>query len=96
MNKPHAVTARDLKLSRKLKRIAAKVSRMIENEMGEPMGMGIVIFPWASSEEARAAGETAEYQYTSNAPRHHMHEVMRNLVKKWDSGGPDIAPHEKQ
>lgn len=91
-----ALTERDLRLSRKLKKIAARTARLIQKELGQPMGMGIVIFPWATSEEAMKAGETAEYQYTSNAPRHHMHEVMRALVKKWDGGYPDIAPHEKQ
>lgn len=85
-------TPRDLKISRKLKKIIQRTEELVRKETGEDLGIGIVVFPWAKKEE----GEVAEFQYISNAPRRFMHSVLKALVKKWDEGYPDMPPHEKQ
>lgn len=87
------LTPKDLKLSRKMQKIARKVEELVQKEMdGEPMGFGIVVFPWAEEK----SGELVEFQYTSNAPRHFMHGMFKALVKGWNAGQPDVPPHERQ
>ncbi len=83
----------DLKVSRRLRKIMDRLERLVEREIGEPMGLGIVVFPFTREGEA---SRIAEYQYISNCPRAHMHGAMKALVKKWDAGAPDLPPHEKQ
>ena len=83
----------DLKLSRKMQKLIRHVEQYVEKEMGEPMGVTLVVFPWTrEGEESRVA----EYQYVSNAPRSHMHASLKAIVTKWDAGATDVPPHEKQ
>lgn len=83
----------DLKLSRKMQKLIRRVEQYVEKEMGEPMGVTLIVFPWTrEGEDSR----TAEYQYASNAPRSHMHGSLKAVVSKWDAGLQDIPPHEKQ
>ncbi len=84
-------TARDLKLSRKMDKLIRKMSELAEKEMGEPMGVAIIVWPWAEKQD----GEIAEFQYASNARRDFMHERLKELVKKWDSGVSHMPLHEK-
>lgn len=85
--------ARDLKLSRKMQKLIRRVSELVEKEMGEPMGVALVVFPWLrEGEEPREA----EYQYDSNAPREHMKGALTAVVEKWRAGIPDLPPHLKQ
>lgn len=85
--------ALDLKLSRKMQKLIRRVEQFVEKEIGEPMGVTLIVFPWTrEGEESR----TAEYQYASNAPRSHMHGSLKAIVSKWDAGAQDISPHEKQ
>lgn len=86
------LTDKDLKLSRKLQKISRRLDELITKEMGERMGFGVVVFPFA---EPGTEPGLVEYQYISNAPRMHMHEAMRSMVKKWDGGHVDIPPHDK-
>lgn len=82
----------DLKLSRKMRRILNRLEKIVTHEIGEQMGIGLVIFPWTRPGEP---SRVAEFQYISNGPREHMHVALKNLVKKWDAGAPSIPPHEK-
>lgn len=84
-------TKRDLKLSRKMQKLIRKVDELAHKEMGERMGIALIVFPWAEKRE----GEIVEFQYVSNAPRVFMHERLKALVKKWDAGEPDTPPHER-
>lgn len=85
--------ALDMKLSRKMQKLIRRVEQFVEKEMGEPLGVTLIVFPWSRpGEDSRIA----EYQYASNAPREHMHGSLRAVVTKWDAGHPDIPPHEKQ
>lgn len=86
----------DLRLSRKLKKIAQRVESFLQKEMGEPLGFAMVVFPYAGQASGFQAGEKAEFQYISNAPRIEMHRALKALVAKWDAGHVDIPPHEKQ
>lgn len=83
----------DQQVSRKLRKIMQRLERLVEKEVGEQLGIGLVVFPFTRPGEG---SRTAECQYISNMPRGHMHGVMKMLVNKWDAGGPDIPPHEKQ
>lgn len=85
--------ALDMKVSRKLQKILRRVEQLVEKEVGEPMGIGLVVFPYTRPGEL---DRVAEYQYVSNNPRKHMHAALKALLKKWDSGAPSIPPHEKQ
>lgn len=86
------VDARDLELSRRLRDLAEKIDALVTRELGEQHLIGLVVQPWSKD----GAGEKAEFQYISNAPRDFMHGAFRNLVEKWDSGAQDIPPHNKQ
>lgn len=82
----------DLKVSRRLKKIMRRVEELVRKEIGEEMGIGMVVFPWTRDGES---SRKAEFQYISNAPRAHMHGAMKALVEKWDAGGGDVPPHER-
>jgi hypothetical protein len=82
----------DIRVSRRLRKILQRVERLVEKEIGEPFGIGLVVFPWTREGEK---SRVAEYQYTSNAPREHMHGVMKALVAKWDGKAIEIPPHER-
>lgn len=83
----------DLKVSRKLQKIMNRVEQLVAKEICEELGIALVLFPWTREGES---SRKAEYQYISNAPRAHMHGAMKALVQKWDAGGVDVPPHEKQ
>ena len=80
--------SRDIELSRRLRELVAKIDELVTRELGERHTIGLVIQP--------SSGETAEFQYISNAPRDFMRGAFRMLVEKWDSGAPDVPPHERQ
>jgi hypothetical protein len=84
-------TERDLKLSRKMQKLVRKFQELVRKEMGQDMGVAVIVWPWAEKED----GEIAEFQYASNAHRSFMHERLKELVKKWDKGEPDSPPHER-
>ena len=84
-------TQRDLKLSRKMQKLLRRFEELVRKEMGEEMGVAIVVWPWAEKHD----GEIVEFQYVSNARRDFMHERLKALVKKWDAGQIDIPPHER-
>lgn len=83
--------ALDLKISRRLQRFLARCEKLAAKEFGEDVGLSVCVHPLSQVES-----RIAEFQYVSNLPRHHMHEAFRALVKKWDAGGADIPPHNKQ
>jgi hypothetical protein len=83
----------DLKVSRKLQKILRRVQDVVRKEVGEEMGIALVLFPWAKGDEP---DQVAEYQYVSNAPRSHMQGALRSIVHKWDAGQPDTPPHRRQ
>jgi hypothetical protein len=85
--------ARDLKLSRKMQKLCQKVEQFVAKEMGEQMGVALVVFPWQKPGETEGL---AEYQYVSNAPRDLMRTVLTAVAEKWRAGGQDIPPHLKQ
>lgn len=86
-----APTPRDLKLSRKMQKLVRRFEELVRKEMGEDMGVGVIVWPWAEKED----GEVVEFQYASNAPRVFMHERLKELVKGWDKGHPDVPVHER-
>lgn len=89
-------SARDVRVSRRLQGLARRLRALVKEELGEDMGFGLVVFPWSDSPVLPLPpGAPAEFQYISNAPRDHMHECLRALVKKWDAGMPDVPPHLK-
>lgn len=83
----------DIRVSRQLRTIMKRLEKIVRQEVGEDMGLGLVVFPWTRAGEQ---SRTAEYQYISNAPRTHMHGALKALVEKWDAGMGDVPPHEKQ
>jgi hypothetical protein len=85
--------ARDLNLSRKMQKLCRRVEQLVAKEMGEQMGVALVVFPWQGSDEPE---RIAEYQYVSNAPRDLMRTALTAVSDKWRAGGQDIAPHLKQ
>ena len=84
---------KDLKLSRKMIKLLEKFDQLVTKEMGEQMGVAIVVFPWQRKDEPE---RIAEYQYASNAPRHLMRSVFEGIVEKWKAGGGDVPPHIRQ
>jgi len=90
------VSARDLAVSRRMQGLARRLRELVKAELGEEMGFGLVVFPWADSTVLPLKpGEPAEFQYISNAPRGYMHGALKRLVEKWDAGHVDVPPHEK-
>lgn len=85
--------ALDIRVSNRLKTIMKRLEKIVRQETGEELGLGLVIFPWTRDGEQ---SRTAEFQYISNAPRQYMHGVMKELVGKWDGGMADVPPHDKQ
>lgn len=82
----------DLKISKKLQRFLARVEKLATHEFGVEVGLSLCVHQLSSPAEG---SRVTEFQYVSNLPRTHMHEAFRALVKKWDAGGRDIPPHEK-
>lgn len=74
-----------------MEKLLRRVEETARKEMGEDMGVAIIVWPWAEKED----GEVVEFQYASNARRDFMHERLKQLVKKWDNGVSHIPPHEK-
>jgi len=85
--------ALDIRISNRLKNIMKRLEKIVRQETGEELGLGLVVFPWTREGEQ---SRVAEFQYISNAPRQHMHGALKELVKKWDGGMADVPPHEKQ
>jgi hypothetical protein len=85
--------ALDIRVSQRLKAIMKRLEKIVRQETGEDLGIGLVVFPWTRDGEP---SRVAEFQYISNAPREHMHGCLKVLVAKWDGGMPDVPPHEKQ
>lgn len=86
--------ARDLRISRKLQKIMRKLDTLAEKEIGERVGLALVLFPYVA--EGESTEVKREYHYISNTPRTHMHGALKSIVEKWDEGHVDIAPHEMQ
>jgi hypothetical protein len=83
----------DQRISKRLQKIIRRVERLALSEIGEEVGIVLIVLPWTrTGEDSREA----ELQYISNVPRSHMHGALKALVKKWDAGAPDIPPHLKQ
>lgn len=85
--------ALDIRVSQRLKTIMKRLEKIVRQETGEDLGLGLVVFPWTREGEP---SRVAEFQYISNAPRQHMHGALKELVGKWDRGMADVAPHDKQ
>ena len=85
----------DLERSRRMRKLAAKVAKVIQDTMGETLGFGLVVFPFASNEEELKRMPISHYQYVSNCDRAAMHIALKALIDKWDAGHTDIPPHEK-
>lgn len=85
--------ATDFKLSRKMEKLCRRFEQLVQKEMGEEMGVAVVVFPWTRPGEG---SRIAEYQYASNAPRPLMRSVFEGIIGKWRAGAPDLPPHVKQ
>ena len=83
----------DIRVSQRLKTIMKRLEKIVRQETGEELGLGLVIFPWTRDGQP---SRVAEFQYISNAPRPYMHGVLKELIGKWDGGMVDVPPHEKQ
>lgn len=71
-----------------------KLDTLAEKEIGERVGLGLVLFPYVA--EGESIEKKVEYHYISNCARKHMHGALKSLVNKWDSGHVDRPPHEMQ
>lgn len=78
-----------------MQKLARRVGELVRREMGEELGIALLVFPW-SDVRGIPEGAPAEFQYISNAPREHMHDLLRDLLAKWDRGEPDTPPHLRQ
>lgn len=86
----------DLRISRKLRDLAERTAALAERELGEEVGITLMIHPFAPEGSAPGSEPAREFQYISTLPRDHMQECLKALLKKWNAGMPDIAYHEKQ
>lgn len=86
---------RDLVISRRMQKLARRVTDLVRRELGEELGVALLVFPW-SDIRGIPEGTPAEFQYISNAPRSHMHGMLKELIAKWDKGDPDTPPHLRQ
>lgn len=87
------VDAVDLKISRRMQRFLARVEKLAAKEFGMEVGISLCVHPFAKTAQDH---KVQELQYVSNLPRAHMHEAFRMLVKKWDAGGIDVPPHQRE
>ena len=81
------------RISKRMQNIMRKVTRIVENEVGEGCLVGILVQPW---QDENVPGDVADMQYGCNAPREFMREAMRAMVDKWDEGVKHTPPHERQ
>ncbi len=86
----------DMMVSRRLQKIMRKLDELVTKEVGESMGLGMVIFPFANEKSGLKPGDISRFQYISNCPRSHMHGCFKALLEKWESGQhQDIPPHQE-
>ncbi len=85
---------RDIRISTKLRAFAEKCAALAEKEFGEPVGLTLMIHPYAEPGITDPASTNVrEFQYISTLAREHMREALRSIVKKWDANQPDVPPH---
>lgn len=84
--------ATDLKISRRLKKIMARVERLVAKEIGEQCGCALIVFPFSREGEA---SRIAEYQYICNVSRDNMRGALKAISDKWESEVNHVAPHER-
>lgn len=82
----------DVLVSQRLRMIMERLQRIVREEVGEDLGLALLVFPHTRPGEA---DRLAEFQYISNTPREHMRASLRVLLMKWDQGMPDVPPHQK-
>jgi hypothetical protein len=87
------VDALDRRVSQRLQVILERVQRVVRAEVGEDLGISLLVMPFSRPGEP---DRVAEFQYISNMPRRYMHGALKALLAKWDAGMADIPPHEKQ
>lgn len=87
------IDTRDLKISRKLQKLMRRVEQLVTKEIGDGVGITLMVHPFAKDEQSAGI---REFQYVSNMDRSHMAGAMDALLKKWKAGIPSIPPHEKQ
>lgn len=80
----------DLKVSRKLQKLMRRVQQMVDKEVGERMGVALIVFPYTREGEA---SRVARYQYICNTQREHMREVLKGIVENWDTKVSHVPPH---
>lgn len=85
--------SRDLQMSRKLQKVMRRVEQLVTKEIGDGVGITLMIHPFAKDEQS---SELREFQYISNMDRSHMAGAMQSLLAKWRAGHVDMPPHEKQ
>jgi hypothetical protein len=69
--------SRDLRISRKLQKIIRKVEQLVAKEVGEEIGVTLIVHPWRKLDEPE---REAEMQYISNMPRTH---TCRKACARW-------------
>ena len=75
----------DEAFSRRLKEIAKNLDVLLTIENGERMGFVLMCVPFHQ--------ETSQVNYASNCCREHAIEMMKDLLKRWQEGKPDIPAH---
>jgi len=81
---------RDIKISRKLQKLARRCAELAEKEMGEPVGLTLIVHPYTDPGQTEGV---REFQYISTLPREHMKAAFEAVVKKWNRDEPDVPPH---
>lgn len=76
----------DTKTSLLLQAIAGGVEDALAEAIGERPGIVLMVFPM---------GRPGVANYISNCDRSDMQTAIRELLKRWDEGMPDIPAHHK-
>lgn len=84
--------ARDIKISRKLQKLARRCAELAAKEFGEPVGLTLMVHPYTDPGKTEGI---REFQYISTLERDHMYRAMSAIVEKWKRGEPDVVPHER-
>ncbi len=82
------MTPEDLKVSKKAQRLARMLDKELERIAGKPMGFMLVTFTLGVPNNRPT--------YISNCHREDMAGAMRELLKLWDEGMPDVPAHKVQ
>ena len=85
--------ALDIRVSKSLRTILQRLENIVRAEVGEDLGIALVVFPFTREGEP---SREAEFQYISNMSRRFMRGALKALAAKWDAGMTDVPPHEKQ